>query len=120
MIRKTFDDLHVHKGESFGAVIWQIPELYGDLNSPQLEKITSLDTQAGKIKCILWSPSGRHDKLVSIDEENLHLWSLDVSKKTAQDSSTYDQCHEIMGESLGRIVPCIFLCGFPKREASIE
>ncbi|KAI9120185.1 hypothetical protein K1719_008833 [Acacia pycnantha] len=71
-------------GESFGAAIWQIPELYGELNSPQLEKITSLDTHAGKIKCILWSPSGRHDKLVSIDEENLYLWSLDVSKKTAQ------------------------------------
>ncbi|KAF1865383.1 hypothetical protein Lal_00004757 [Lupinus albus] len=63
-------------GESFGAAIWQIPELYGELNSPQLERITSLDTHAGKIK---W-----HDKLISIDEENLYLWSLDVSKKTAQ------------------------------------
>jgi hypothetical protein len=32
-------------GESYGAAIWQIPELYGELNSPQLEKITSLETQ---------------------------------------------------------------------------
>ncbi|XP_054810151.1 WD repeat-containing protein DWA2-like isoform X2 [Prosopis cineraria] len=71
-------------GESFGAAIWQIPELYGELNSPQLEKISSLDTHAGKVKCILWWPSGRHDKLISIDEENLYLWSLDVSKKIAQ------------------------------------
>lgn len=33
---------------------------------------------------ILWWPTGRHDKLVSIDEQNLFLWSLDTSKKTAQ------------------------------------
>lgn len=33
---------------------------------------------------VLWWPSGRHDKLISIDEENLNLWSLDVSKKSAQ------------------------------------
>ncbi|XP_057435139.1 WD repeat-containing protein DWA2-like [Lotus japonicus] len=71
-------------GESYGAAIWQIPELYGELNSPQLERITSLDTDASKIKCILWWPSGRHDKLISINEENLCLWNLDVSKKTAQ------------------------------------
>ncbi|XP_021810239.1 WD repeat-containing protein DWA2 [Prunus avium] len=71
-------------GESYGAAIWQIPELYGELNSPQLERITSLDSQVGKIKCILWWPSGRHDKLISIDEENLSLWSLDLSKKAAQ------------------------------------
>ncbi|QCE16746.1 peroxin-7 [Vigna unguiculata] len=71
-------------GETCGAAIWQIPELYGELNSPQLEKITSLDTDSGKIKCILWWPSGRHDKLISINEENMYLWNLDVSKKTAQ------------------------------------
>ncbi|KAL6295473.1 hypothetical protein ACE6H2_003615 [Prunus campanulata] len=71
-------------GESYGAAIWQIPELYGELNSPQLERITSLDSQVAKIKCILWWPSGRHDKLISIDEENLSLWSLDLSKKAAQ------------------------------------
>ncbi|XP_012571517.1 WD repeat-containing protein DWA2 isoform X1 [Cicer arietinum] len=71
-------------GESYGAAIWQIPELYGELNSPQLERITSLDTQSGKIKCILWWPTGKHDKLISINDENLCLWSLDVSKKTAQ------------------------------------
>ncbi|KAL9312504.1 hypothetical protein ACSQ67_017956 [Phaseolus vulgaris] len=38
-------------GETYGAAIWQIPELYGELNSPQLERITSLDTDSGKIKC---------------------------------------------------------------------
>ncbi|KAF5955474.1 hypothetical protein HYC85_008330 [Camellia sinensis] len=32
----------------------------------------------------LWWPSGRHDKLISIDEQNLYLWSLDSSKKTVQ------------------------------------
>ncbi|OMP11145.1 hypothetical protein COLO4_03999 [Corchorus olitorius] len=71
-------------GESYGAAIWQIPELYGQLNSPQLERIASLDAHVGKINCVLWWPSGRHDKLISIDEENLLLWSLDCSKKAAQ------------------------------------
>jgi len=33
---------------------------------------------------ILWWPSGRNDKLISIDEENLFLWSLDCSRKAAQ------------------------------------
>ncbi|XP_028757808.1 WD repeat-containing protein DWA2 isoform X2 [Neltuma alba] len=99
LIRKTFDDLHVHKGESFGAAVWQIPELYGELNSPQLEKITSLDTHAGKIKRILWWPSGRHDKLISIDEENLYLWSLDVSKKNAeiQSQDSAGMLHKLSG-----------------------
>ncbi|XP_034676320.1 WD repeat-containing protein DWA2 isoform X2 [Vitis riparia] len=71
-------------GESYGAAVWQIPELYGQLNSPQLERIAVLDAHACKIKCILWWPSGRHDKLVSIDDENLFLWSLDSSRKAAQ------------------------------------
>ncbi|KAG8632240.1 WD repeat-containing protein DWA2 isoform X1 [Manihot esculenta] len=71
-------------GESYGAAVWQIPELYGQLNSPQLEKIASLDAHSGKINCILWWPSGRNDKLISIDEENLFLWSLDCSRKAAQ------------------------------------
>ncbi|GAB4828423.1 WD repeat-containing protein dwa2 [Ancistrocladus abbreviatus] len=71
-------------GESYGAAIWQIPELYGQLNSPQLERLAALDAHTGKIKCVLWCPSGRHDKLVSIDEQKLLLWSLDSSKKTAQ------------------------------------
>ncbi|KAJ4702254.1 WD repeat-containing protein DWA2-like [Melia azedarach] len=71
-------------GESYGAAIWQIPELYGQLNSPQLERVASLDAHVGKINCVLWWPSGRHDKLISIDDENLYLWSLDCSNKTAQ------------------------------------
>ncbi|XVF74125.1 hypothetical protein PTKIN_Ptkin13bG0035000 [Pterospermum kingtungense] len=71
-------------GESYGAAIWQIPELYGQLNSPQLERIASLDGHVDKINCILWWPSGRHDKLISIDDENLFLWSLDCSKKASQ------------------------------------
>ncbi|GAB2300440.1 WD repeat-containing protein dwa2 [Dionaea muscipula] len=71
-------------GESYGAAVWQIPELYGQLNSPQLEQIASLDAHTGKIKCVLWWPTGRHDKLISIDEQNILVWSLDSSKKTAQ------------------------------------
>lgn len=33
---------------------------------------------------VLWWPSGRNDKLISIDEENIFLWSLDCSRKSAQ------------------------------------
>ncbi|KAL6521710.1 WD repeat-containing protein dwa2 [Orobanche gracilis] len=71
-------------GELFEAAIWQIPELYGQQNSPQLERIAALDGHGYKIKCVLWWPTGKHDKLASIDEQNLFLWSLDTSKKTAQ------------------------------------
>ncbi|MBA0864375.1 hypothetical protein Goshw_002349 [Gossypium schwendimanii] len=74
----------VVEGESYGAAIWQIPELYGQLNSPQLERIASLDAHVAKINCVLWWPSGRHDKLLSIDDENIFLWTLDCSKKAAQ------------------------------------
>ncbi|KAF8090941.1 hypothetical protein N665_0461s0027 [Sinapis alba] len=71
-------------GESYGAAIWQIPELYGQLNSPQLERVASLDAHVGKINCVLWWPSGRWDKLISMDEQNIFLWSLDCSKKSAE------------------------------------
>ncbi|KAE8057362.1 hypothetical protein FH972_014063 [Carpinus fangiana] len=86
-------------GESYGAAIWQIPELYGELNSPQLERITSLDAHVGKIKCVLWWPFGRHDKLISIDEETLFLWSFDCSKKVAQVQSqeSVGMLHKLSG-----------------------
>ncbi|KAK8677671.1 hypothetical protein V6N13_143196 [Hibiscus sabdariffa] len=87
------------EGESYGAAIWQIPELYGQLNSPQLERIASLDAHTRKINCVLWWPSGRHDKLISIDDENLFLWTLDCSKKTAQVQSkqTSGMLHYLSG-----------------------
>lgn len=46
---------------------------------------------------VLWWPTGRHDKLISIDEQNLLLWSLDSSEKMAQvlvDSGSIDTCSE--------------------------
>ncbi|XP_057470229.1 WD repeat-containing protein DWA2-like [Actinidia eriantha] len=82
--QRIFSTVFSSEGETYGAAIWQIPELYGELNSPQLERIGSLDALNSKIKCTLWWPSGRHDKLISIDEQNLYLWSLDTLKKTAQ------------------------------------
>ncbi|KAH0878015.1 hypothetical protein HID58_065409 [Brassica napus] len=68
-------------GESFGAAIWQIPELYGQLNSPQLERVASLDAH---VDSVLWWPSGRCDKLISMDEQNIFLWSLACSNKSAE------------------------------------
>ncbi|PKU83382.1 WD repeat-containing protein DWA2 [Dendrobium catenatum] len=71
-------------GETYGASIWEIPELYGQSNAPQLEELVSLKEHASKLKCILWWPRGRHDKVISIDEGNLFLWSIDSSSKTAK------------------------------------
>lgn len=42
--------LYLFVGETYGAAIWQIPEMYGQLNSPQLERIASLDAHSSKIK----------------------------------------------------------------------
>lgn len=33
---------------------------------------------------VLWWPSGKQDKIVSIDEENIFLWALDCPRKAAQ------------------------------------
>ncbi|KAK8947592.1 WD repeat-containing protein DWA2 [Platanthera guangdongensis] len=71
-------------GETYGASIWEIPELYGQSNAPQLEELVSLKERASKLKCVLWWPRGRHDKVISIDEGNLFLWSIDSSSKTAK------------------------------------
>ncbi|XP_077246802.1 WD repeat-containing protein DWA2-like [Tasmannia lanceolata] len=86
-------------GETYGAAVWEMPELYGQSNSPQLKQLFSLDAQSGKIKCILWWPSGKHDKLVSIDEETLVLWSLDYSTKTAkvQSQESVGMLHNLSG-----------------------
>ncbi|KVI07723.1 hypothetical protein Ccrd_013914, partial [Cynara cardunculus var. scolymus] len=87
-------------GESYEAAVWQIPELYGQSNSPQLECIASLDAHNSKIN-VLWWPSGRHDKLISIDEQNIFLWSLDSSKKSAQVQSqeSAGMLHHLSGGS---------------------
>lgn len=69
-------------GETHGAAIWEIPELYGQTNA--LEQLVALNEHSFKIKSILWWPTGKHDKLISIDEGNLFLWSINSSNKTAK------------------------------------
>lgn len=69
-------------GETHGAAIWEIPELHGQTNA--LEQLVALNEHAFRIKCILWWPMGKHDKLISIDEGNLFLWSIDSSSKKAK------------------------------------
>lgn len=42
-------------------------------------------TQSVTFFCsVIWWPSGKLDKLISIDQENIFLWNLDCSKKVAQ------------------------------------
>lgn len=43
-----------------------------------------IETLLVELHSVLWSPSGRHDKLISIDEQNVFLWSLDSSKKAVK------------------------------------
>ncbi|KAM0945303.1 putative transcription factor WD40-like family [Dioscorea sansibarensis] len=71
-------------GETHGASLWEIPELYGQSNAPQLKELVSLKEHSFKIKCVVWWPTGKHDKLVSIDDGNIFLWSIDSSNKTAK------------------------------------
>uniref|UniRef100_A0ACD6AIH4 Uncharacterized protein n=2 Tax=Avena sativa TaxID=4498 RepID=A0ACD6AIH4_AVESA len=71
-------------GEGYGASIWKIPELYGQSNSPQLEELFKLDEHMAKIRCVLWWPLGKHDKLISIDDRNIFLWNIDPSNKSAK------------------------------------
>lgn len=49
LVGMCFENPPLVEGESYGAAVWQIPELYGQLNSPQLEKIASLDEHSRKI-----------------------------------------------------------------------
>ncbi|PKA60829.1 WD repeat-containing protein DWA2 [Apostasia shenzhenica] len=88
-------------GETYGASIWEIPELYGQSNSPQLEKLFSLQELSSKIKCVLWWPRGKHDKLISIDEGNIFLWSIDSSNKTAKviSQESIGMLHSLSGGS---------------------
>ncbi|KAM0925243.1 hypothetical protein ACQ4PT_004346 [Festuca glaucescens] len=71
-------------GEGYGASVWKIPELYGQSNSPQLEELFKLDEHTAKIRCVLWWPLGKHDKIISIDERNIFLWNIDPSNKSAK------------------------------------
>lgn len=50
MVDNVFLLISAVKGESYEAAVWQIPELYGQSNSPQLECIASLDAHTAKIK----------------------------------------------------------------------
>ncbi|KAL5984200.1 WD repeat-containing protein dwa2 [Asimina triloba] len=38
-------------GETYGAALWEIPELDGQSGAPQLEQLVSLDAHTSKIKC---------------------------------------------------------------------
>ncbi|KAH0854452.1 hypothetical protein HID58_069235 [Brassica napus] len=75
-------------GESFGAAIWQIPELYGQLNSPQLERVASLDAHvlskdsAGMLHSLsggAWDP---HDvnAVAATGESSVQFWDLRTMK----------------------------------------
>ncbi|KAJ4774956.1 Protein TSSC1 [Rhynchospora pubera] len=71
-------------GETYGASVWKIPEISSQSNSPQLDQLVSLDDHTAKIKSVLWWPLGKHDKLVTIDERNIFVWSIDSSNKIAK------------------------------------
>lgn len=80
--RHVFSTVYA-SGGNYGAALWRIPEVSMHHNS-QIEQIASLDAHTNKIQCTLWWPSGRHDQLVSIDQEAFYLWSLDSSTESAK------------------------------------
>ncbi|CAN6485202.1 unnamed protein product [Victoria cruziana] len=86
-------------GGAYGAAVWQIPDDFASSSSPQLEQTASLDAHSCEIRSVLWWPSGKHDKLVSIDKENLFLWSLDSSTKSAkvQSQESVGMLHYLTG-----------------------
>ncbi|KAK4796827.1 hypothetical protein SAY86_029153 [Trapa natans] len=69
----------VSSGESFGAAVWQIPELYGQMH------LLPIPTQSATFSgSVIWWPSGKQNKSISIDQEKILLWNLDCSVKIAQ------------------------------------
>ncbi|KAG0484294.1 hypothetical protein HPP92_008373 [Vanilla planifolia] len=54
-----------------------------------------------KVKCVLWWPRGRHDKVISIDEGNIILWNIDSSSKTAKviSKESVGMLHRLSGGS---------------------
>ncbi|KAG7020716.1 WD repeat-containing protein DWA2, partial [Cucurbita argyrosperma subsp. argyrosperma] len=58
--------------------------LFPIVNQLTIPTICVLFPNKNLLDSVLWWPSGRHDKLISIDEENILLWSLDCSRKLAQ------------------------------------
>ncbi|KAJ7545731.1 hypothetical protein O6H91_08G007500 [Diphasiastrum complanatum] len=71
-------------GGEYRASIWKIPERSKGFNTPQLQQIVQLDGHKDIVKSTLWWPTGKHNQLVSIDEENLYVWALDASEKSAK------------------------------------
>ncbi|XP_028083269.1 WD repeat-containing protein DWA2-like isoform X1 [Camellia sinensis] len=97
--RRILSTVFSSSGESYGAAIWQIPELYGQLNSSQLECICSLDAHNSKIKwynhrsqleCFMKENSIEHTHVHNVDydtkrknilvtaedESGIHVWDL--------------------------------------------
>lgn len=55
---------------------------------------------------VLWWPSGRCDKLISMDEQNIFLWSLDCSKKSAEVNQLRGCIEKLV--FLGAFASCVF------------
>ncbi|MQM10745.1 hypothetical protein Taro_043640 [Colocasia esculenta] len=51
------------------------------------------------LNSVLWWPSGKHDSVISLDEQNLFLWSLDSSHKIAkvQSQESVGLLHSLSG-----------------------
>ncbi|KAF2324766.1 hypothetical protein GH714_016700 [Hevea brasiliensis] len=68
--------LVIIEDESYGAAVWQIPELYSQLNSPQLEKIASLDAHSGKINWKTNSIDCAHVSNANYDTKDKHTVTI--------------------------------------------
>lgn len=82
--------------QSIATVMHKFYNLF--LSYPQLMNLT-LCLSCGN--SLLWWPSGRCEKLISMDEQNIFLWNLDCSKKSAE-----------VIQLRGYIDKLVFLCAF--------
>ncbi|CAL5418551.1 unnamed protein product [Camellia sinensis] len=105
--RRILSTVFSSSGESYGAAIWQIPELYGQLNSPQLECICSLDAHNSKIKCVqsqesagmlhylsggAWDPHDVNSVALAC-ESSIQFWDLRTMKK--ENSIEHTHVHNV-------------------------
>eukprot|EP00850_Spirogloea_muscicola_P012452 SM000080S22967 [mRNA] locus=s80:449851:453302:+ [translate_table: standard] len=87
---RLFSTVHATAGD-YGAAIWQLPSRAAaaagspgpSQQPPALEPVAQLKGHNARIKCVLWSPSGRHTQVISLDEEMLRVWDIDGARKFA-------------------------------------
>ncbi|KAL0351633.1 UNVERIFIED_CONTAM: WD repeat-containing protein DWA2 [Sesamum calycinum] len=81
-------------GETYGAAVWQIPELYGQLSSPQLESVASLDGHTCKIR---WYAAKTAEPLGAMTNNNPLFLILSPKAFPVQSQESAGMLHYLTG-----------------------